>query len=77
MICLLLSEQDAYVLFFGRHCHIAWHASGGLGVTFLERLEDYKANLEQSDVDVLNEQCKAWNEYFPSNAEFSKIDSGI
>ncbi|KAK2614816.1 hypothetical protein N8I77_001615 [Diaporthe amygdali] len=59
------------------HCHIAWHVSGGLGMTFLERVSDYRAGLKQSDVDVLNEQCKAWNDYFPHNAPWPQVDSGL
>lgn len=64
-------------LFPSRHCHIAWHASGGLGVTFLERQSDFKAGLAQADVDALNSQCEAWNAYYPSGDPFEKEDSGI
>lgn len=58
------------------HCHIAWHISGGLGMTFLERLSDYQAGLPQGDVDVLNKQCEAWNEY-ANNAPWPQADSGL
>lgn len=46
-------------------------------MTFLERVSDYRAGLKQSDVDVLNEQCKAWNDYFPHNAPWPQVDSGL
>lgn len=46
-------------------------------MTFLEREDDYRAGLKQVDLDVLNKQCEAWNEYYPSNAPFQKQDSGI
>ncbi|KAI3395873.1 hypothetical protein diail_810 [Diaporthe ilicicola] len=59
------------------HCHIAWHIAGGLGLTFLERLSEYQAGLKQSDIDVLNKQCKAWNDYFPKNAPWPQLDSGL
>lgn len=59
------------------HCHIAWHVAGGLGVTFLERLSDYRASMNQTDVDVLNNQCEAWNDYYPGQDPFEVDDSGI
>jgi hypothetical protein len=58
------------------HCHIAWHISGGLGMTFLERLGDYQAGLKQSDIDVLNTQCEAWNEY-SNTMPWPQADSGL
>lgn len=58
------------------HCHIAWHISGGLGMTFLERVSDYQAGLPQGDVDVLNKQCEAWNAY-ANNAPWPQADSGL
>lgn len=60
-----------------RHCHIAWHASGGLGVTFLERAAEFSEAVPQADVDALNEQCSSWNDYFPSQDPFGQEDSGI
>ncbi|ROW00470.1 hypothetical protein VPNG_07965 [Cytospora leucostoma] len=59
------------------HCHIAWHVAGGLSNTFLERLDDYRASLKQADVDTLNEQCTAWNAYFPAKDPYPQTDSGI
>lgn len=64
------------MLYFLRHCHIAWHASGGLGVTFLERPDDFRAAVKQPDVDALNKQCAAWNEYYPTDP-YQQSDSGI
>lgn len=59
-----------------RHCHIAWHASGGLGVTFLERASDYRAAVKQADVDALQAQCDAWNDYYPTDI-YQQDDSGV
>lgn len=59
------------------HCHIAWHVAGGLSVTFLERLSDYRAGMNQTDIDVLNSQCKAWDDYFPAKDPYPQLDSGI
>lgn len=59
-----------------RHCHIAWHVGGGLGVTFLERPSDFRAGVKQADVDVLNSQCDAWNNYYPTDI-YKQYDSGV
>lgn len=59
-----------------RHCHIAWHAAGGLSVTFLERAEDLRATVKQSDLDTLNEQCEEWREYY-ADSPYKQYDSGI
>lgn len=59
------------------HCHIAWHVAGGLSVTFLERLSDYRAGMNQTDIDVLESQCTDWNNYFPSQDPYPQLDSGI
>ncbi|PSS05173.1 laccase [Coniella lustricola] len=59
------------------HCHIAWHASGGLGLSFLENMAGFSEGVSQSDVDVLNSQCDAWNAYYPSNDAFLQDDSGV
>lgn len=59
-----------------RHCHIAWHVSGGLGVTFLERPSDFRAAVQQSDVDALESQCNAWNNYYPTDVD-KQYDSGV
>ncbi|KUI63476.1 Laccase [Cytospora mali] len=59
------------------HCHIAWHVAGGLSVTFLERLGDYRAGMNATDIDVLNSQCTAWDNYFPADDPYPQDDSGI
>ncbi|KAJ4390165.1 laccase, multicopper oxidase, benzenediol:oxygen oxidorectuctase [Gnomoniopsis smithogilvyi] len=58
------------------HCHIAWHVAGGLGVTFLERPSDFRASVKQADIDVLKDQCSAWNQYYPSDI-YQQYDSGV
>lgn len=46
-------------------------------MTFLERLSDYRAGMNQTDIDVLNSQCTAWDNYFPDQDPYPQIDSGI
>ncbi|KAK4249145.1 extracellular laccase [Corynascus novoguineensis] len=59
------------------HCHIAWHVSGGLSVTFLERPNDLRDAVEgTADEQELNRVCEEWREYWPTNP-YPKIDSGL
>jgi FtsP/CotA-like multicopper oxidase with cupredoxin domain len=56
------------------HCHIAWHVSQGLGVTFVERKQDVpglRMNMEQ-----FTNNCAAWNKY-AKTAKWPKLDSGL
>ncbi|ERS96778.1 laccase precursor [Sporothrix schenckii 1099-18] len=59
------------------HCHIAWHVSGGLAVTFAERPTDFKAGVAAADKSALDTQCTNWNNYFPSQDPFPQSDSGL
>lgn len=61
------------------HCHIAWHVSGGLSNQFLERRTDYLLQMALQPLEVIefNQNCRAWRDYFPANAPFPKVDSGI
>lgn len=54
------------------HCHIAWHVSGGLQVTYVERPDDIrKLNIP---VEKWGE-CETWNAYTNHNV-VDQIDSG-
>lgn len=68
-----MTSNEAYLR---RHCHIAWHAAGGLGVTFLERAADLRDGASKPDVDALNAQCTDWNNWYPQ-APYKQYDSGI
>ncbi|PMD30444.1 multicopper oxidase [Hyaloscypha variabilis F] len=56
------------------HCHIAWHVSGGLYSTFLERPADIA---KDSGIPmVIQETCTNWKKY--TNADVvDQIDSGV
>ncbi|KAK3952877.1 multicopper oxidase-domain-containing protein, partial [Pseudoneurospora amorphoporcata] len=57
------------------HCHIAWHASVGLSVQFLERKNEIK---DIMDLDFIEDNCKAWQSYIDTNPPWQpKNDSGI
>ncbi|KAK7932433.1 Laccase-1 [Apiospora marii] len=59
------------------HCHIAWHVSGGLGADFLERAAEQADQISDQDLSEYQQTCREWREYFPDQAPFPKIDSGI
>lgn len=56
------------------HCHIAWHASQGFTLQFVERESDIAATI--TEPALLNDTCTAWDEYVPKQ-RFEQDDSGI
>ncbi|RFU35537.1 hypothetical protein B7463_g775, partial [Scytalidium lignicola] len=56
------------------HCHIAWHASEGLVLQFVEREKEILATF--TDPDLLKNNCAAWDTY-TINEMFPQEDSGI
>ncbi|KAK7914903.1 hypothetical protein PG985_012606 [Apiospora marii] len=58
------------------HCHIAWHASGGLAVQFVERAGEQEALISPEDRRQYGETCRAWRAYYPTDP-YRKEDSGL
>lgn len=59
------------------HCHIAWHASGGLALQILENKDNI--TIDDSTKDEMNYQCNKWDGWYnkqPNRHEFQD-DSGI
>ncbi|KAI1360622.1 laccase [Xylaria arbuscula] len=59
------------------HCHIAWHASNGLALSFLERASEQKAQISAAQLKEYSDNCDAWNSYFNTQTVVSQIDSGL
>lgn len=63
------------------HCHIAWHASAGLSLQFVEQPSKIQGLMEKAGVyPKMQEQCEAWtNHYETMNIPLGKVqeDSGI
>lgn len=58
------------------HCHIAWHASQGLALQFLERKGEIMNVI--GDVSGGLRGCNEWDGYwFPGNHPYNMTDSGI
>ncbi|KAK6597896.1 Laccase-2-like protein 4 [Botrytis cinerea] len=56
------------------HCHIAWHASEGLAMQFVESQSSIAIGM--SDTDIFEDTCANWNAYTPTEL-FAEDDSGI
>lgn len=56
------------------HCHVAWHASAGFFVNFLERPLDLPKRKEIPR--VMKETCTAWDKYSETSV-VNQIDSGL
>ncbi|CZS91847.1 related to laccase precursor [Rhynchosporium agropyri] len=54
------------------HCHIAWHASGGLYAHFLERPDDIMGQIPY----IMQQTCVDWENY-SNRAVVDMIDSGV
>ncbi|KAM0348135.1 hypothetical protein ACHAP4_011090 [Fusarium culmorum] len=63
------------------HCHIAWHASGGLALQFVESPREIGPQFQKSGIlPHYSEQCNNWAAYytmFNKNQNATQEDSGI
>ncbi|KAH6860803.1 multicopper oxidase-domain-containing protein [Alternaria rosae] len=63
------------------HCHIAWHASQGLSLQFMERMSEIQGTL--GDTSVLKQGCDEWDSYWAEGSApdedrpYNQTDSGI
>ncbi|EMD61339.1 hypothetical protein GGP41_003968 [Bipolaris sorokiniana] len=63
------------------HCHIAWHASQGLSMQFMERMSEIKGSI--GDTSRMTQGCNEWDQYWPAgsapnaNRPYEQTDSGI
>lgn len=56
------------------HCHIAWHASQGFALQFVERESEIPATI--TDYDNFNTTCQNWDSYSAS-MYYPQDDAGI
>jgi hypothetical protein len=63
------------------HCHIAWHASSGLSIQFVESANQLDVSLGESGIlPGLGERCELWANYYEENNvkyNAEQDDSGI
>lgn len=58
------------------HCHIAWHASEGLALQFVESETSIMSKIGTADVSTFRDTCAAWDAFVPTEI-FAQDDSGI
>ena len=59
------------------HCHVAWHASEGLAVQFVEREREISRTLEPGSLEAFERTCERWHEYENEGVVYQQDDSGI
>lgn len=54
------------------HCHIAWHASGGLAMQILERPSDAQSLLDSrpDEKKDIHRTCDAWKKWYSNTTNF-------
>ncbi|TVY18823.1 Laccase-2 [Lachnellula arida] len=57
VIAFRINNPGAWLM----HCHIAWHASEGMGIQFLEQADILLDTLD--NYDQIETGCKSWDEY--------------
>lgn len=67
-IAFALDNPGAWLV----HCHIAWHASQGLSLEFVEDVD--KISVREADRKVFDDTCKSWSLHTPA---WEQDDSGI
>lgn len=56
------------------HCHIAWHASQGLAMQFVESQSEISVNM--ANTAIFDDTCSKWAAYYPTEP-YLQDDSGI
>lgn len=56
------------------HCHVAWHASEGFSLEFVESEGQIASTLDSSAQSSLQDTCSTWSSYTPL---FAKEDAGV
>lgn len=72
-IAFELDNPGAWIV----HCHIAWHASEGLALEFVEDQSLY--SIAGASRSLVEDQCASWNSYIESTTynDYPQDDSGI
>ena len=58
------------------HCHIAWHASAGLALQFVERAAEIDQYIGPAVVKDYEDRCGRWGTYY-DHSTARQEDSGI
>ncbi|KAK4161874.1 laccase-2 [Cladorrhinum sp. PSN259] len=69
-IAFMLDNPGAWLV----HCHIAWHASQGLSLEFVESMSAINGSVNAVDRAEFDRVCQAWSQF---NPVWPQDDSGI
>jgi len=69
-LAFLLDNPGAWLV----HCHIAWHASQGLSLEFVEDQKDIKVRVPPHEEQQFRDTCSSWAGHTPA---WPQDDSGI
>jgi FtsP/CotA-like multicopper oxidase with cupredoxin domain len=58
------------------HCHIAWHASEGFAMQFVESESQISLTISSDDASTFADTCAAWGSYEPTMT-YKQDDSGV
>ncbi|EPQ65769.1 Bgt-1212 [Blumeria graminis f. sp. tritici] len=72
VLAILTDNPGAWLV----HCHIAWHASEGFALQFLEREDEIESTPGIVDTKSLNELCEAWDKHI-DKVGILQDDSGV
>jgi FtsP/CotA-like multicopper oxidase with cupredoxin domain len=59
------------------HCHVAWHASEGFAVQFVEREKEIPRTMKAGNLEVFENTCETWDRYWNAKEVYGQSDSGI
>lgn len=60
------------------HCHIAWHASQGLSLEFVESETQISGvSVTAAEKTLLTDTCDAWSSFTQTAEYYGQDDSGI
>lgn len=73
-IAFKLDNPGAWLI----HCHIAWHASQGLSLEFVESESQISSvSVNTADETILTDTCSAWSAFTQTAEYYAQDDSGI
>ncbi|KAF1813390.1 hypothetical protein P152DRAFT_395179 [Eremomyces bilateralis CBS 781.70] len=73
LVIAFLSDNPGSWLF---HCHIAWHASQGLSLQYMERESEIPGLIDASSASAMDSQCAKWRDWYKTT-DHPQDDSGI
>lgn len=71
VIAFMTDNPGAWLM----HCHIAWHASEGMGIQFIERGDEIVDTL--TEYSLIKKGCSSWDSYGSDVGGIDQDDAGV